>query len=118
MSSSAANAAASLFSALGDPTRLALVERLGSGPAASATALAEVLPVTRQAVAKHLDVLEAAGLVDRRRAGRAVVYELRTERLAAARDYLDHVSKTWDLALHRLRAHVEDEAPGSGEEEG
>ena len=99
---------APVFAALGDETRLGLVQRLsGAGPLSIAR-LTEGTDVTRQAVTKHLHILEAAGLVHGARAGRERVWELAPEPLAAARSYLDQIAAQWDAALGRLRAFVED----------
>lgn len=102
-----ATRAATLFSALGDRTRLSLVRRLAALGALSATALAGGADVSRQAIVKHLRVLEDAGLVTHERRGREVLYALAPERLDDARAYLDAVSATWDRAIERLRALVE-----------
>jgi DNA-binding transcriptional ArsR family regulator len=103
--------AAGVFSALGDGTRLGLVQRLKDGKPRTATELAEATPVTRQAVMKHLRVLEDAGLVVHQVEGRAVLYALEPERLDAARAFLDAISAAWDRRLERLRALVEEEPP-------
>ena len=66
------------------------------------------MSVTRQAITKHLEVLSRAGLVKSRRHGRERIWELTPERFIDARDYLDHVSRQWDGALHRLKAFVEE----------
>ena len=105
---SSAEAAAPLFGALADPTRLALLRRLADGKPRPIVALASGSALTRQAVTKHLAVLQGAGLVARRPAGRETHYALRPERLADARVWLDEVAAQWDDALARLRAHVED----------
>ncbi|MEA3065864.1 MAG: hypothetical protein QOJ27_2316 [Sphingomonadales bacterium] len=104
---SKAEAAAPLFAALADPTRLALLERLADGAPRPIVALAAGRSLTRQAVTKHLAVLRGAGLVARRRAGRETIYALRPERLAEARAWLDEVGAQWNDALARLKAHVE-----------
>lgn len=97
---------AALFAALGDETRLALAERLATGPA-SIVRLTEGQAMSRQAVTKHLRVMEKAGLVHCRRLGRASVWELQTTRLDDARRHLDRMSQKWDAAIERLRLHVE-----------
>lgn len=102
--------AAPLFSALGDPTRLRLVARLSSDGPQSISTLAEDATISRQAVTKHLRMLEATGLASSRREGRERIFELRPARLAAAHRYLDQISRQWDQALDRLRAHVERES--------
>ncbi|HEY1796870.1 MAG TPA: metalloregulator ArsR/SmtB family transcription factor [Stellaceae bacterium] len=98
---------ASVFAALGDETRLALVGRLSSGPPQSIARLAAGSAMTRQGVSKHLRVLESAGIVRSVRLGREARFELRPEPLAAARSYLEGVSAQWDEALARLKAFVE-----------
>lgn len=108
--SRADRAAAGVFSALGHETRLALVRRLGTGPQ-SASALAERAAVTRQAITKHLHVLETSGLVTRRKRGREVLYALEPRRLEDARVFLDAVSASWDQAIDRLRRLVEEPSP-------
>jgi DNA-binding transcriptional ArsR family regulator len=98
---------APVFAALGDARRLRLVRRLGGGRALSIAHLAAGSGVTRQAVAKHLRVLEGAGLARGRRTGREVLWELEARRFAEAARYLERVSRSWDRALERLRTHVE-----------
>src|ERR1043166_3831485 len=113
MSTAREAAIADIFFALGDGTRLSVVRKLGAGGALSATALSEDAHVTRQAIVKHLHVLEGARLVTHERRGREVLYALAPERLATARDFLDAVSQGWDRALERLRRFVETPpAPG------
>ncbi|HXU64464.1 MAG TPA: metalloregulator ArsR/SmtB family transcription factor [Polyangia bacterium] len=107
MSAAPERAAAGVFFALGDPTRLSVVRKLGSGGALTATALAGGAKVTRQAIVKHLQVLEGAGLVTHEKRGREVLYALDPQRLADARAFLDLVSTSWDRALQRLRHLVE-----------
>jgi DNA-binding transcriptional ArsR family regulator len=94
-----------VFDALGDPTRRHLVETLARGEA-SATQLASDLPVTRQAVAKHLTALRAAGLVESRRQGRETLYHLNSEPLDAAAAWIVRVGGEWDARLERLRGLV------------
>jgi DNA-binding transcriptional ArsR family regulator len=100
-------AAALLFAALGDPTRLALLDRLSHGGPASISALAERFALTRQGISKHLQVLAAAGVIDGRREGREHVWAINPDRLAAAQHHLAAIAQGWDTALARLRAHVE-----------
>jgi DNA-binding transcriptional ArsR family regulator len=107
MSKAAERAAAELFAALGDGTRLSLVKKLGDGGASSATALSEGARVTRQAIVKHLRVLEGAGLVTHEKRGREVLYALEARRLEEARAFLAAVSAGWDRAIERLRDWVE-----------
>jgi DNA-binding transcriptional ArsR family regulator len=96
-----------VFGALGDPTRRFLVQRLASAPDATATALAEELPLTRQAVVKHLGVLRDAGLVRNRRAGREARYELSPEPLAEAAEWISEVGGQWDRRLAKLKHLLE-----------
>jgi len=98
---------AGVFCALGDGTRLSVVKKLGAGRALSATALSDGAKVTRQAIAKHLRVLEDAGLVTHERHGREVLYALETRGLADARSFIDRISAVWDRRIERLRALVE-----------
>ena len=96
-----------IFAALGDATRLQLVRRLNDGRAKSISQLTEGLGVTRQAVTKHLRVLEEAGLVRSSRTGRENRFIFVPDPVEKARDYLDDISADWDAALARLQAHVE-----------
>jgi DNA-binding transcriptional ArsR family regulator len=98
---------APLFAALGDPTRLSLVAKLCAGPPCSIALLTQETKLTRQAVTKHLRVLERARLVRSSRAGRESRFALNPGPIDAARQYLDLVSKQWDDALGRLKALVE-----------
>jgi DNA-binding transcriptional ArsR family regulator len=97
-----------LFAALGDKTRLRLVSRLCDDGPMSITSLTAGSRVTRQAITKHLRVMEEAGLVRSRRHGRESVWQLDQQRLEDARRYLGLISKQWDEALGRLRKFVED----------
>jgi len=99
--------AAPLFAALGDPTRLSLVLRLGQKGPMSITRLTDKTDVTRQAVSKHLSILEDAGLVKSATRGRERIWELAPERLDDARAELDRISQSWDAALDRLKKLVE-----------
>jgi len=96
-----------VFAALGDPTRLALIGRLCDGNPLSIVRLAEGFALTRQAISKHLRVLEGAGIVCRARAGRESLYRLEPTRIAELHAYLDAISRHWDDALARLKALVE-----------
>ena len=100
--------AAPIFAALGDHLRLRLVLRLCDHGPMSITRLAAGSKVTRQAIAKHLRVMEGAGLVRSTWHGRESVWQLKERGLEDARHYLDLISKQWDEALGRLRAFVED----------
>jgi DNA-binding transcriptional ArsR family regulator len=110
MSKRSEQAVADVFFALGDQTRLSLVTRLGSAPL-SATALSDGAKVTRQAIVKHLQVLDGAGLVTCEKHGREVLYTLQADRLNEARLFLAGVSAGWDRAIERLRETVEEAPP-------
>jgi DNA-binding transcriptional ArsR family regulator len=103
----AARSSAILFAALGDQKRLWLVSRLCHGGPSSITRLATGARITRQAVTKHLRLMEEAGLVRSSRHGRERVWQLEQRRLEEARRYLNQISAQWDEALERLRAFVE-----------
>ncbi|MEM7359704.1 MAG: metalloregulator ArsR/SmtB family transcription factor [Pseudomonadota bacterium] len=98
---------ASGFAALGDPTRLALLTTLTDGQARSITALTEGFKLSRQAISKHLRILEAEQLLACQRVGREMRFALRPERLNDLESFLQAVSHQWDLRLERLRDHVE-----------
>jgi DNA-binding transcriptional ArsR family regulator len=103
-----------VFAALGDETRLHIVERLCDEGPLSATRLAGDAGVSRQALAKHLRVLEGARVVSGARAGREVRWALEPARLEAARRLLDVVAREWDLRIERLRLRVESPEPETG----
>ena len=94
-----------VLDALGDPTRRHIVESL-SRQEASATQLASELPVTRQAVAKHLTALREAGVVDSRKQGRETLYRVNSEPLDEAAAWIVRVGGAWDARLARLRELV------------
>jgi DNA-binding transcriptional ArsR family regulator len=93
----------SLFGALADPTRRLLVQRLLTQGPATATALAEATPLSRQAILKHLQVLEAAGLLAHERSGREVRYRVTPQPLASAVAWILDTAGQWDRRLDRLR---------------
>jgi DNA-binding transcriptional ArsR family regulator len=99
---------ANLFAALGDETRLHVVSRLCDNGPASITKLTAGSKVTRQAITKHLRVLEASGLVHSRQRGRESIWQLDQQRFEDARRYLDLISNRWDEALVRLQKFVGD----------
>lgn len=101
-------AAASVFAALGDPTRLSLVGKLCRGRPSSISQLAKGSRLTRQAITKHLRVLERAGIVRSLRSGRENLFEFDPKPIESIKDYLDLVSAQWDQALGRLKSFVED----------
>jgi DNA-binding transcriptional ArsR family regulator len=105
----------SLWAAVGDPTRRRLLDALLTLGEATATTLSGELPVTRQAVAKHLTVLGRAGLVDGRRDGREVLYTVRPERLDEVSRAMARVVADWDQRLATIKrlaesAHAEPKA--------
>jgi ArsR family transcriptional regulator, cadmium/lead-responsive transcriptional repressor len=96
-----------VFAALADPTRRHVVERLAQQGSVTATEVAGELPMTRQAVAKHLGALADAGLVTARRQGRETRYRLQPEPLAGAVEWMAAVGGRWDGRLAALREHVD-----------
>ena len=94
-----------VFAALADPTRCRVIERLGISPA-TAGEIAADLPVSRQAVVKHLAVLEGAGLAQGVREGRRVVYRLTPGEFAAAARWMGDVGAAWDRRLAALATDV------------
>jgi DNA-binding transcriptional ArsR family regulator len=96
-----------VFGALADPTRRHLVEALASEPGASATRLAATLPISRQAVAKHLKLLAEAGLVSSHRSGREALFELEPAPLAEAAAWMGTIGAEWDERLGALGRLVE-----------
>ena len=105
-----------LWAAVADPTRRRLLDVLLAQREATATTLARELPVTRQAVAKHLAVLDRAGLVEGDRRGREVRYVVRPKRLDAAARAMARVAAQWDerlLAIKRIAESSAREQPNS-----
>ena len=98
---------ASVFAALGAEARLALIEKLANGQPQSISRLAQDSTLTRQAVTKHLRVLENAGVVHSVRVGRESLFEFRLEPFEELQSYLERVSSQWDDALARLKSFVE-----------
>ena len=105
---SAPRVSAPIFAALGDETRLRLVSRLCHDGPMSITRLTAGTQVSRQAITKHLRVMDEAGLVRSTRHGRESVWQLEARRLEETLRYIEMISKQWDAALGRLRALVED----------
>ncbi len=99
---------APVFAALGDETRLTLVAVLCGGQARSISQLTERSRLTRQAITKHLRVLESAGVVHSVRSGRQSLFRFDPEPIEGIKEYLDLVSEQWDQALARLKSFVED----------
>ena len=96
-----------LWQAIGDPTRRRMLDLLLTAGAGTATSLSEQLPVTRQAVAKHLGVLDRAGLVRSAAAGRERRYRVDDEQLARAVAQLAAVGTAWDARLRRIKRIAE-----------
>jgi DNA-binding transcriptional ArsR family regulator len=96
----------SVFSALSDPSRRRLLESLAARESASLSELAVQLPVTRQAVSKHLAALGEAGLVASMRVGRETRYRLTPEPLTDALVWMERIGERWDERLARLREHL------------
>jgi DNA-binding transcriptional ArsR family regulator len=98
---------AAIFAALGDRTRLLLLTKLSDGQTRSIVELSADTDLTRQAITKHLHVLENAGLVKSARSGRESHFVFTPDPLSELRAYLDRISEQWDDALSRLRSFVE-----------
>jgi len=99
---------ASVFAALGDETRLSVLAKLTNGKPQSISRLTAGTNLTRQAVTKHLRILENAGVVRCVRVGRESQFALETKPIDDVRKYLEHVSEQWDNALARLKSIVEE----------
>jgi len=98
------------FQALADPTRRALLDRLrAASKPLSLSELAEGLPITRQAVTKHLDALHDAGLIRVWARGRERLHQLEPAPLREVSDWLAPYAAAWDARLARLQAHLEEE---------
>jgi DNA-binding transcriptional ArsR family regulator len=98
---------APVFAALGDETRLSLVAKLCGGQPRSISQLTEGSNLTRQAITKHLRVLERAEIVHSVRTGRESLFEFDPEPMEEIKKYLDRVSEQWDQALSTLKSFVE-----------
>jgi len=96
-----------VFAALGDQTRLALIAKLAAGEPRSISHLTAGSKLTRQAITKHLHVLETAGVVRGVREGRESLFELDPRPIDGLKQYLESVAEQWDEALGRLKAFVE-----------
>jgi DNA-binding transcriptional ArsR family regulator len=99
---------APVFAALGDETRLSLLAKLYGGDRFSISQLTEGSKLTRQAITKHLRVLESVGVVHGVRTGRESLFEFDPKPMRELKEYLDLVSEQWDQALSRLKLFVED----------
>ena len=100
-------ACALVFAALGDETRLALVAKLSRGRPYSISHLTQSSKLTRQAITKHLRVLESVGIVHSVRTGRESRFEFDPQPMEEIKKYLDLVSEQWDQVLSRLKSFVE-----------
>jgi DNA-binding transcriptional ArsR family regulator len=103
----ASEALASVFAALGDPTRLRLVALLCAGGTFSIAQLTANTAITRQAVTKHLNVLADAGVVRQMKAGRERLWQLDPLQIEEAKRTLEVIGRQWDAALGKLKAFVE-----------
>jgi len=104
-----------LWSAVGDPSRRRVLDVLVRGGEASASALAEKVPVSRQAVSKHLVVLEEVGLIRRRKQGREVLFQVDAKRLDEAARAMAELATRWDQRLGAIKrlaeaAHADEKA--------
>ena len=109
-----------LWSALGDPMRVRLLDLLLERDDATASTLAKTLPITRQAIAKHLAVLERAGLVEPRRTGREVRFSVRPDRVDRARRQMAQIASRWDqrlVSIKQLAQEAHRAAGGSGDDQ-
>jgi DNA-binding transcriptional ArsR family regulator len=97
----------SVLGALADPTRRQVLEALAGQPAASASTLARELPISRQMVLKHLAVLQDSGLVCSARAGREVLFQVRSAPLVETADWLSSLAAQWDSRLAALKIRAE-----------
>jgi DNA-binding transcriptional ArsR family regulator len=103
---SSADRAGAVFGALSDPTRRDLLAAIAQQPATTATELAAELPISRQAVLKHLTALADAGLLDRERSGREVRYRVTPEPLSDAVSWMAGVGGQWDERLKTLQTRL------------
>jgi DNA-binding transcriptional ArsR family regulator len=104
-----------LWAAVADPTRRRLLDVLLARGEATATSLAAELPVTRQGIAKHLAVLDRAGVVEARRQGREVLYSVRPDKLDVATTWMAQVAAEWDVRLHAIKRLAEERHTGKGD---
>jgi DNA-binding transcriptional ArsR family regulator len=105
------------WAAVAEPTRMRVLDRLLGGGEETATSLARELPLTRQAMAKHLAVLERAGLVESRREGRELRFSIRPEQLDAAARSMAEVAAAWDRRLHAIKRIAESAARDQANQE-
>lgn len=95
-----------VFEALADPTRRRVLELISERGEASASSLARELPVTRQAIAKHIELLARAGLIDSRRSGRELLFRPTPEPMSEAMRWMSAVGSRWDSRLARLERQL------------
>lgn len=98
---------AAVFAALGDETRLSMLTKIGSGPPQSISRLTTGTRMSRQAVTKHLRVLEDVGVVRSIRAGRESLFEIVPKPIDELQAFLKEMSSQWDAALASLKSFVE-----------
>ena len=101
------NDANAVFNAIADPTRRRLIEWIQESGASTATELSDRLPITRQAVTKHLRELESVGLLTSRRSGRETRYEYQGDGLVDITDWISAREQAWKRTLLRLKGHTE-----------
>jgi len=94
-----------VFFALSDPTRRQMMRQMADGPV-TATELSRQLPISRQAITKHLAALDQAGLVDRVVEGREVHYSIKTEGLEDVTSWVTEVGDAWDERLNKLKSRL------------
>ena len=111
MSARADGRAGAVFAALADPTRRRVLQELADRPGVTASALADELPVSRQAIVKHLTALRKAGLAERERSGREAHYTLRPAPLTEAVAWMATTGAQWDKRLARLDRRLSAESP-------
>src|SRR6185295_4117351 len=97
------------FAALSDPTRRALLARLGAQDSLSVSELAQPFPVSLPAIMKHLDVLSDAGLITRAKSGRTVMCQLNAGPMEQAMEWLNRYEKFWTARLDRLAAFLQED---------
>ena len=112
-----------LWEAMADPTRRKLLDLLVAGGHATATTLTADMPVSRQAISKHLSLLQRVGLIDAHRQGREVQYTVREQRLAEATGALSQVANRWDRRLRAIKqlaeqAHATERSTDAGTDQG
>ena len=106
-----------VFAAVADPTRRRILERLRTEGPVSISTLSDGLPMTRQAVTKHLNVLQEAGLIESRARGRERLQTLSGAPLREVSDWLAPYEAAWDERLERLRTHLEGDDHEGGDDE-